>query len=72
MMTLEKLRNAAIEMRISQMGKSNRYNFNEEHIAFVDGVTMFILPNIDIYKEAVEQNGFVYDADLYIPFIESL
>lgn len=72
MLTLEKMRDAAIEMRISQTGKNNHYNFNEEHIAFVEGVTMFILPNIDVYKESVEQKGFVYDADLYIPFVESL
>ena len=72
MMTLNELRNVAIDMQIPQTGKSNRYYFNEEHIAFVEGVTLYILPNIDIYKESIEEKGFVYDTNICIPFIESL
>lgn len=70
MMTLETLRESAVQMISSQMGKDKRYNTNENRIAFVDGVVMYILPKNDIYEKFIEEKGYVYDSSIYIPPVE--
>lgn len=70
MMTLETLRESAVQMISSQMGKDKRYNTNETSIGFIEGVTLFILPKNDIYEKFIEEKGYVYDPDIYIPPID--
>ncbi len=70
MMTLENLRESAVQMFTSQMGKDKHYNSNNSNFAFVDGVTMYILPKMDIYEDFIENKGYIYDSGLYIPQIE--
>ncbi len=70
MLTLNKLRESAVQMFCSQTGKNNHYKTNETCIAFVDGVKMYILPKSSVYEDFIEEKGYVYDKSLYIPTVE--
>ncbi len=70
MLTLNELRTSAVQRFCSQTGKNNRYKTNENCIAFVDGVVIYILPKNDVYENFIEEKGYVYDSSLYIPPVE--
>lgn len=67
MITLDEMKSNSNIVFTCQSKKNKTYNYTSIKLAFVEEVTMYILPPIEEYMEVLKMNGYVFDGTLYIP-----